>query len=117
MPGVTVTLKSLRKKEFDFEPKSLGEHIKRERLKRGLTQKELAKLLGVNPWTELNWETGATKPLMRSIPTIINFLGYDPFSKPMTLPEKRCWERLPAVGWSVKQAARIPGLDYATPTM
>jgi hypothetical protein len=41
-----ITLKSLIEKPYDFEPKTLGEHVKRRRLKMGLMQKEVAKLLG-----------------------------------------------------------------------
>jgi DNA-binding XRE family transcriptional regulator len=75
---VPVTLKSLRKQEYEFEPKTLGEHIRKRRLQLKLTQKEAAKRLKVNAWTMLNWENGDTQPLPKSVPRIILFLGYDP---------------------------------------
>lgn len=75
---MAVTLKALRKKEFDFDPKTLGEHIKKRRLELKLTQKEAAKLLKVNAWMVLNWEKGETQPLPQSVPKIILFLGYNP---------------------------------------
>lgn len=76
-----IRLKALRKKEFDFDPKTLGEHIKKRRLELGLTQKQAAKRLRVNSWTVLNWEKGETQPLTKSVPKIISFLGYDPSSE------------------------------------
>lgn len=75
-----VTLKALRKKEFDFDPKTLGEHIKKRRLELKLTQKEAAKRLKVNAWTVLNWEKGDTKPTCGVEKNIVEFLGYDPRS-------------------------------------
>ena len=78
LPYVAVTLKALRRKEFDFDPKTLGEHIKKRRLELKLTQKEVAARLKVNAWTVLNWEKGETQPLPQSVPKIILFLGYDP---------------------------------------
>jgi len=65
----------LRKKPFDFEPKTLGEQIKKERLKRGLSQKEVGALLGVTSFTVLNWEKGKTEPLRESMQMIVRFLG------------------------------------------
>jgi transcriptional regulator with XRE-family HTH domain len=40
-----------------------------------LNQKQAADLLGVNPSTVLNWETGRTSPPVRSMAIILSFLG------------------------------------------
>jgi DNA-binding XRE family transcriptional regulator len=45
----------------DFEPISLGDHIRKGRLEQGLLQGEAAQQLGVNPWIALNWEKGTYK--------------------------------------------------------
>src|SRR3990167_3741304 len=58
LPYVRTTLKSLIPKPWEFEPKTLGEHIKRRRLELGLEQKDVAKQLGVTTDTVLNWEKG-----------------------------------------------------------
>ena len=42
----------------------LGENIKRERLKRGMTQSELASILGVSDITVSRYETGQREPNM-----------------------------------------------------
>lgn len=91
----------------------MGEHIRRRRLKIGLTQKEAAGKLGVNPWTILNWEKGRTKPPIAAVPAIMGFLGYDPFPQPKTLPQRLLAKRR-AMGWSIKEAAEVVGADPAS---
>ena len=113
MPYVAVTLKSLRTKDFDFEPTSIGEHIKKHRLKLGLDQQEVAKLLAVSVTTIINWEKGYTEPAIHAIPAIIRLLGYDPFPCPQTLHERMLTKRK-QMGWSIRQAARAVGVDPAT---
>jgi DNA-binding XRE family transcriptional regulator len=68
----------LKPKETDFEPETLGEHVRKRRLKLRLTQKQAAERLGVNLWTVLNWEKDHTEPPIESMPAIIRFLGYSP---------------------------------------
>jgi transcriptional regulator with XRE-family HTH domain len=108
-----IKLKSLKPKETDFEPHTLGEHLRKRRLELNLTQKEVADQLGVNPWTILNWEKGHTEPPMASIPAIARFLGYDPFPQPETLSQHLLAKRR-AMGWSIKEAARELGVDPAS---
>jgi len=108
-----VSLKSLIPMPYDFEPKTLGEHVRKKRFKMGLTQKEVAKLLGVNTWTILNWEKGRTEPPIASIPIIVRFLKYDPFPKPTTLPQQLLAKRR-EMGWSIKDAAEMVGVDPGT---
>ncbi|MBA4072803.1 MAG: hypothetical protein C0497_13345 [Gemmatimonas sp.] len=43
-----------------LEPATVGEYLKNWRLKAGLTQKEVAAWLGVDPLTVVNWERGKT---------------------------------------------------------
>ena len=100
-------------KPYDFEPKTLGEHIRKRRRKLGLMQKEIADQLGVNPWTVLNWENGHTVPPIGSMPTVVRFLGYDPFPQPQTLAEHLLAKRR-EMGWSVKEAAQVLGVDPMT---
>ena len=80
---------------------------------RRLTQKEAARLLGVNSWTVLNWEKGKTEPPVESIAAILRWLGYCPFPEPKTLPERLLALRR-AMGWSVRQASRRLGVDEGT---
>ncbi len=79
----------------------------------GLMQKEIANQLGVVPWTILNWEKGHTEPPIVSIPAIVQFLGYDPFPEPMTLPQRLLAKRR-EMGWSIKEVAKAVGVDPCT---
>ena len=108
-----ITLKALKPKETDFEPRTLGEHVKRCRLIRKFTQKETAKFLRVSPNTVLNWEKGKSEPPIVSIPAILQFLDYDPFPEPKSLPERLLAKRR-AMGWPIEEAARYVGVDEGT---
>jgi transcriptional regulator with XRE-family HTH domain len=100
-------------KPYDFEPKFLGEHVRKRRLEKGQMQKEAATELGVNPWTVLNWEKGHTEPPIGTIPAILQYLGYDPFPEPLNLPEQLLAKRRQE-GWSIKVAAKSVGVDPCT---
>jgi transcriptional regulator with XRE-family HTH domain len=104
---------SLIPKPYDFEPISVGDHIRKKRLKLGLLQKEAAHQIGVNAWTILNWEKGHTEPPSASVPGILRFLGYDPFPKPKTVSEHLRAKRR-SMGWSIQEAAKIAGVDSGT---
>ena len=56
-------------------PQTLPEHLRAERLRRGLSIKAAALFLNVDEGTYSRWESGAWKPQSRSIPTIQSFLS------------------------------------------
>lgn len=103
----------MKPKETDFEPRTLGEHLRKRRLELRLTQKQVAERIGVNPWTILNWEKGNTEPPIASMPALLKFLGYAPFPEPKTLSDRMLAKRR-AMGWSIKNAARQLGVDEGT---
>jgi ribosome-binding protein aMBF1 (putative translation factor) len=45
----------------------LGECIKKRRIEQGLFQVDLAKMVGVNEMTIVNWEKGRTKPAKKNL--------------------------------------------------
>jgi len=100
-------------KPCDFVPISVGDHIRKKRLQSGLLQKEVAQQLGVNPWTVMNWEKGHTEPPVLAMPAIFQFLGYDPFPEPKTLPEQLLAKRR-EMGWSIEEAAVFANVDPGT---
>jgi DNA-binding XRE family transcriptional regulator len=69
------------------DPNTLGEHLKRVRIERHLFQTDVAKLLAVDRVSIQNWERGLTVPAIRFIPRIIQFLGYDPASYPLSVSQ------------------------------
>jgi transcriptional regulator with XRE-family HTH domain len=94
-------------------PISVGDHIRKKRLQLGLFQREAAGRLGVNDWTILNWEKGRTEPPVVVMPAILEFLGYNPFPEPKTLPERLLAKRRER-GWSIRKAADSVGVDHGT---
>ena len=94
---------------------TIGDHIKKARLDRGLTQKQLAAQIGVDPFTILNWETGATNPKLRCMPAITQFLGYQPFP---VQPDAPLYTRLKAyrqeLGFTWEQLAKLLKLNVST---
>ncbi len=108
-----IALKALKPKETDFEPRTLGEHVRKRRLELRLTQKQAAERLDVNPWTVLNWEKDHTEPPIESMPDVIRFLDYDSFPEPKSFAERLLVKRR-AMGWSIKVAASELGVDEGT---
>jgi transcriptional regulator with XRE-family HTH domain len=79
----------------------------------GITQKEAARRLGTDQFTLINWEKKRTEPAIRFVPGIVQFLGYDPFPKGVTLPERiRATRR--ARGLSHTALAKEFGVDPST---
>lgn len=60
------------------ELRTLGDHLRKTRLDRGLWQEHVARELGVSVSTVLNWETNHTRVQTRFMPKVMAFLGYDP---------------------------------------
>jgi len=93
---------------------TLGDHIKKRRLKLSLLQRQLAERLGVKADTVLNWEHNRTRPTLRHLPKVTAFLGYDPNpSDPKNLREKVLKYRK-RCGISQKELARQIGIDPTT---
>jgi DNA-binding XRE family transcriptional regulator len=80
LPMVGIRLKCRKPRHYPEDPKTLGEQITKRRMEFGLTQRQAAKALRINPWTVLHWETGQYQPPIRSIPSILAFVGYDPLA-------------------------------------
>lgn len=113
----SLTLKA-KKPPSPLYPKSLttiGDHLRKVRLDRGLRQRDVAGIIGADPFTVLNWETGATNPKLRYLPAIIRFLGYNPIPVDPALPlqvklKARRWE----LGLSLKELAKNLKLNEYT---
>lgn len=85
------------------------------RLDRGLFQKQVAKEIGVDSFTILNWETNATKPRFRFLPAIIRFLGYNPAPVSLEAPLPiRLKARRHDFGLSLRRLAKRLKLNVST---
>ncbi|MBL0142057.1 MAG: transcriptional regulator [Betaproteobacteria bacterium] len=113
MPFLRVSLKCLIQKDFNPEPQTLGQHLRKRRQELGLTQAEVASKLGVSPFTVLNLENDRRKPTIAVVAALVHWLGYDPLPAPTTLRERMHAARREN-GWTVREAAIRLGVDPAT---
>ncbi|RKX28431.1 MAG: hypothetical protein DRP71_17400 [Verrucomicrobia bacterium] len=65
-------------KGYPATPNTLGEHIRKRRMDLGLTQAQVARLIGVTLMTVYGWERGRFTPATRHLPGVLRFLGEDP---------------------------------------
>jgi hypothetical protein len=75
LPGVLVTLKGLRRKDFNDPPQTLSDHLKKRRSELGLSQGKAAARMGVDYWIYLNWERGKTHPVTAQFRPVVEFRG------------------------------------------
>ena len=61
-----------------YPARTLGERIRKWRLEQGLFQRELAKMIGVDEMTIVNWEKGRTKPIKGNLERIRAIMGEPP---------------------------------------
>jgi len=58
-----------------YDPRPLGEKIKKKRLDMGLFQKDVAEIIGVDKNTIMLWEKGRCKPCGECLRRVVGFLG------------------------------------------
>ena len=69
-----------KNKAYPKEVKTVGDAIRTRRLDLGLKQKDVAKIMGCDHTSVLNWEKGHTSPGINKVSDIMRFLG--PIAKP-----------------------------------
>jgi ribosome-binding protein aMBF1 (putative translation factor) len=60
-----------------YPDRTLGERIRKGRLERGLFQRNLARLMGLDEITIVNWEREKTKPSKKNFRRLQKLLGND----------------------------------------
>ena len=108
------SLKSFILKPYNFEPKTIGEHILKRRLFLNMKQIEVAKLFNVTLFTVGNWENGHSKPKFCQTPILIKFLGYDPVHLNPEFIAELLFAKRRELGWTQKVTARNLGVDPCT---
>jgi DNA-binding XRE family transcriptional regulator len=61
-----------------YPDRTLAELIRKWRLEPGLFQRDLAKMIGVNEMTIVNWEKGRVRPTKRNLEKLRAVLGFEP---------------------------------------
>jgi DNA-binding transcriptional regulator YiaG len=87
--------------------------MKKRRVDLGLTQREVARQIGANPWTVANWEKGNNHPAVWFLPAILRFLEYDPLPAGETWAEKIRAARV-KLGLSQRTLAALLEADPST---
>lgn len=82
---LNLTANAPLKKGCPTEPSTLGDYLKQARLYCCLTRLELGLELEVYESTIDKWERGLIKPNSKNKQKIIQFLGYDPMQKAITI--------------------------------
>jgi transcriptional regulator with XRE-family HTH domain len=59
----------------------LGEQIRKRRLDLNLRQIDVAKIIGCDEMTVVNWEKGYASPRIHHMPKVVEFLGFNPLPK------------------------------------
>lgn len=99
---------------YDFEPQTLGEHVRKRRLFLNMTQAEVGKQFDVTLFTVSNWENDYRVPLISHIPMLIKFLGYDPTCSIPSSIAAHLLNKRRELGWTQRVAARNLGVDPCT---
>jgi len=100
--------------KYDFEPKTIGQHLLKHRLSLDLTQGEVGKLFNVSSNTIYNWEKGHSEPEISHIPVLIKFIGHDPINSAPTSIAEHLKNKRRGLGWTQKLAAKKLGVDPCT---
>jgi transcriptional regulator with XRE-family HTH domain len=88
----------------------LAAALRERRKELGLTQKEAAATIGANLWSIVHWETNRSIPGDRFYPSLIRFLGREPWPEPRTTAERLRTARLRR-GLTNSQAAAVLQVD------
>jgi DNA-binding XRE family transcriptional regulator len=93
---------------------TVGDHLRLKRLQLGLFQKDVAALIGVSEDTVTYWERNRTVPLIRYMPNIIAFLGYNPIPIDTSTIGGRIYEFRILNGLTHKTMGKLVGVDAST---
>ena len=115
LPICRLTLRASKPKDTDYphDPITLGQHIKKRRMDLRLLQREIGAKIGVDACTVWNWENDRAEPEFRFLPAILDFLGYDPRTKPTSIGGHLLAYRL-ARGWARPRLAAELRVDPST---
>jgi transcriptional regulator with XRE-family HTH domain len=92
---------------------TLGDHIRSRRLDLDLFQSDVAEQIGVDTTTICNWDGNTSFPAIRYIPSVLEFLGYDPFPPAKSFAERLLTARK-VLGLSQRKLALSFGVDPGT---
>jgi len=99
---------------YPANPETIGEHIRKVRMDKGLFQREVAAIIGVTEDTVTYWENGRAEPQVQFAPKIISFLGYSPYPADLTTLGGRIKRYRLIKGLSQVKFGEMLGVDGST---
>jgi DNA-binding XRE family transcriptional regulator len=106
--------RTVAKYRYPSIPKTLGEHIRKARIERGLLQRKVAEVLAVCEDSVTHWETNYSAPQIHCYTSIIQFLGYYPFSHETDSLSGKLQQLRHCRGYSYKQLGISLDVDGST---
>ncbi|MDR3405038.1 MAG: helix-turn-helix transcriptional regulator [Chthoniobacter sp.] len=100
-------------KGYPANPRNVGETIRKRRLDLGLRQIDVARIIGCDEMTIVNWEKGHRTPRVNHMAEVVEFLGFDPFQNGNTMAHRLVNHRK-ALGITQKEFARQIGVNPST---
>lgn len=96
---------------YPVELNTLGDHLRKVRLDRGLSQPDVAKILKVSTDMVTCWELNRNQPTAKSSKAIIDFIGYVPFKLEDCSLGKRLYYARLMTGKTQRQVSEMIGCD------
>ena len=93
---------------------TIADHLRKRRLDLKLFQSDVARTIGVSEDTITYWENGRTVPLISAIPSVIRFLGYNPYGVDTSTVGGKVKQYRLMKGLSLKNFARLVHVDPST---
>ncbi|MBN1516297.1 helix-turn-helix domain-containing protein [Candidatus Sumerlaeota bacterium] len=90
---------------------TLGDHLRKVRLDKGLSQPQTADSLLVSVSAVRSWEANRFQPEVRHVPRILGFLGYNPLPNGPGWPE-RLYQARAQLGLTQEQMAKQLGVGH-----
>ena len=115
LPSCQLSLVCSKPKSYAYprELRTIGDHLRKHRLDLSLHQVATGQRIGVCCSTVSLWEKGRSRPHLRHMPAIIEFLGYDPTPEAVNLSERLVRYRR-GRGWTQDRFARKLCVDPTT---
>ncbi len=104
-------VKRAKNPAYPAELNTLGDHLRKTRLDRGLSQPDVARMLRVSEATVTGWELNRNEPTPKFAKAIIAFLGYFPFADDSDSFGKRLYYARLITGKTQEQVADLIGSD------
>ena len=104
-----------RNPAYPKEIQTLGDQIRARRMDLGLLEKQVAEILGASETSVFNWERNATKPGIRCLPRIYDFLDFCPwrptrnFGEWLRIRREALGMMVPGVGQGSQSGRLVPG--------